>query len=100
MSRMYNQEEKRDYVDRFKVSGKSKTEYARNNGIPEATFRAWLKEEQYGMFGSIDINESESQLKSRDAVKPIIFCDENIRVELREGYNKEYLKQIIEVIAK
>lgn len=100
MSRNYNEEEKRDYLDGFKVSGKSKTEYARENGIPEATFRAWVKEEQYGAFGSIDINEPVSQPRLRESVKPIIFCDTNIRIELREGYNKEYLKQIIEVIAK
>ena len=35
MSRNYSEEEKREYLDRFKVSGKSKTIYARENGIPE-----------------------------------------------------------------
>ena len=39
---------------------KVKTTYARENGIPEATFRAWVKEEQYGMFGAIEINQQES----------------------------------------
>ena len=35
MARNYSEEEKREYLDRFKVSGKSKTIYARENGIPE-----------------------------------------------------------------
>ena len=35
MARNYSKEEKREYLDRFKVSGKSKTIYARENGIPE-----------------------------------------------------------------
>ena len=28
--------------------------------MPEDTFRAWVKEEQYGMFGAIEINQQES----------------------------------------
>ena len=50
MARNYSEEEKQKLLDKYKVSGKSKTTYARENVIPEATFRAWVKEEQYGMF--------------------------------------------------
>lgn len=98
MARNYSEEEKREYLDRFKVSGKSKTIYARENGIPEATFRAWVKEEQYGMFGALEINQQE-QMTQKQLVKSIIFCNENIRIELKEGYDKEYLKRIVEVIS-
>ena len=98
MARNYSEEEKREYLDRFKVSGKSKTRYARENGIPEATFRAWVKEQQYGMFGAVEINHQE-QTSQRQLVKSIIFCNENIRIELKEGYDKEYLKRIVEVIS-
>ena len=59
MARNYSEEEKREYLDRYKVSGQSKTTYARENGIPEATFRTWAKEEQYGMFGALEINQQE-----------------------------------------
>ena len=93
MARNYSEEEKREYLDRFKVSGKSKTIYARENGIPEATFRAWVKEEQYGMFGAVEINQQEQALQ-KQLVKSIIFCNENIRIELKEGYDKEYLKRM------
>ena len=59
MSEYQSEEEKREYLDRYKVSGQSKTTYARENEIPEATFRAWVKEEQYGMFGALEINQQE-----------------------------------------
>ena len=52
MARNYSEEEKQKYLDKYKVSGKSKTTYARENRIQEATFRAWIKEEQYAMFGA------------------------------------------------
>ena len=98
MARNYSEKEKIEYLDRFKVSGKSKTIYARENGIPEATFRAWIKEQQYGMFGAVEINQQE-QASQKQLVKSIIFCNENIRIELKEGYDKEYLKRIVEVIS-
>ena len=77
MARNYSEKEKREYLDRFKVSGKSKTIYARENGIPEATFRAWIKEQQYGMFGAIEINQQES-ISQKTIVKSTIFCNDNI----------------------
>ena len=40
MSKVYEEEEKRMYLDAFNVSGKTKTAFARENNIPEATFRA------------------------------------------------------------
>ena len=99
MARNYSEEEKQKLLDKYKVSGKSKTTYARENGIPEATFRAWVKEEQYGMFGAIEINQQES-ISQKALVKSTIFCNDNIRIELKEGYNKEYLRKIIEVISQ
>lgn len=97
MARTYSEEEKRLHLDKYKVSGKCKTEYARENDIPEATFRAWIKEENYADFGILEMNTSEPR-KVTKLVKPIIFANENIRIELREGYDKEFLKKIIEVL--
>ena len=97
MARIYSDEEKRLHLDGYKVSGKSKTEYARENNIPEATFRAWIKEENYSDFGILEtsIREPEKIIKIE---KPIIFANENIRIELREGFDKNFLKRIIEVL--
>lgn len=97
MARTYSEEEKRLHLDKYKVSGKCKTEYARENDIPEATFRAWIKEENYANFGILEMNTSEPG-KVTKLVRPTIFANENIRIELREGYDKEFLKKIIEVL--
>ena len=77
MARNYSEEEKQKLLVKYKVSGKSKTTYARENGIPEATFRAWVKEEQYGMFGAIEINQQEL-ISQKTIVKSTIFCNDNI----------------------
>lgn len=97
MSRIYSSEEKRLHLDQYKVSGKCKTEYARENGIPEATFRAWIKEENYSDFGILDAGTNETENVPK-ITRPIIFTNENIRIELREGFDKEFLKRIIEVL--
>ena len=98
MGRMYSDEEKRLHLDQYKVSGKSKTEYARDNDIPEATFRAWVKEENYFDFGMIETETNEEGKIVTKIVRPIIFANENIRIELREGYDKVFLRRIIEVL--
>lgn len=97
MARIYSDEEKRSHLDQYKVSGKCKTEYARENDIPEATFRAWIKEENLLSYGILDVgnNDPASIVK---APKPTIFANETIRIELREGYDKEFLRRIIEVL--
>ena len=94
--RNYSEEEKRLHLDRYKVSGKSKTEYARANDIPEATFRAWVKDEIYSNYGLLETATDENAITK--VIKPIIFVNENIRIELRDGYDKEFLKKIVEVL--
>ena len=97
MGRVYSEEEKRLHLDQYKVSGMLKAEYARENDIPETTFRGWVKEENEADFGTVEINGSESEKAVRIA-KPTIFTNETIRIELREGFDKEFLKRIIEVL--
>ena len=96
MSKIYEEEEKRMYLDAFSVSGKSKTAFARENNIPEATFRAWIKEDEYLTFGAIQLNNSEQPMKSRK--QSTIFSCENIRIELREGFDRIFLRKIVEVL--
>ena len=99
MSRNYSEEEKMQHLDQYKVSGKSKTEYARLNDIPEATFRAWVKEEAYSKYGILEETaNSENNSSTVKVIRPVIFANENIRIELREGFDKEFLKRIIEVL--
>ena len=86
ISRIYSEEEKRQYLDQYKVSGKSKTEYARSNDIPEATFRSWVKEEAYSIFGVLETSITENDGASGKVVKPIIFASENIRNKIYENH--------------
>ena len=97
MARVYSDEEKRIHLDQYKVSGKCKIEYARENDIPEATFRAWIKEENYSDFGILETNSSETERVTK-IVRSTIFANETIRIELKEGFDKEFLKRIIEVL--
>ena len=71
MSKAY-EEEKRMYLDAFNVSGKTKTAFARENNIPETTFRAWIKEDEYLTFGAIQLNNN-SQANIRN-IKIICKC--------------------------
>ena len=50
-------------MDKYKVSGKCKTKYARENDIPEATFRAWVKEENISDFGMLEMNTRKRSTK-------------------------------------
>ena len=97
MARIYSEEEKRLHLDKYEVSGKSKTEYARENNIPEATFRAWIKEDAYANYGMIDVEEKNVGREIK-FVKPIIFTNETMRIELKPGYDKDFLRKIIEVL--
>lgn len=98
MSKIYSEEEKRTHLDQYKVSGKTKTEYARDNSIAEATFRTWVKEEKLATYGLLEPEVSEEIQTQKIVVKPTIFANENIRIELREGYDKEFLRRIVEVL--
>ena len=102
--RRYSQEEKSAYIEEFKSSGMNKTKFAREKGIPEATFRTWLKLENLKTFGEIDLNKSTCiytnpmfKLNPLDG-KTIVFKQNNISLELKEGYNKQLLKKIVEVL--
>ena len=99
MSRNYSEEEKQEYLDQYRVSGKNQRVYAMENQIPEATFRAWVKEEQCKMYGTIDLSSNKDN-QVKPIAKPIIFCNENIRIELKEGFDREYLQRVVEVISK
>ena len=100
MSKIYSEEEKQAYLGSFKVSGKSKTAYARENNIPEATFRAWIKDEYCQLFGAIDINPivTQTQNSKKENKQSTIFSCNNIRIELKEGFDKQFFKRIVEVL--
>ncbi len=79
MARNYSEEEKaKKLLDKYKVSGKSKTTYARENGIPEATFRAWVKRRTIWNVWSNRNKPARINITKKTIVKSTIFCNDNI----------------------
>ncbi len=95
MSRTYSEEEKMEYVERYKSSGENIERFALENGIPGTTFRDWLKNDEELKFGEINIMP---KLPNKTKANVTIFSSEKIRIELKEGFDKEFLKQIMEVM--
>lgn len=95
--RKYSEEEKASYVEEFSRCDVSKASFAKEHGIPESTFRGWLKADEDISFGRIEIEPLNTGVSVYDK-DTIVFINENIKIELKENFNKELLKQIVEVI--
>ena len=95
--RTYEKKEKQAYVEDFKNSGETIGRYALEHGIPETTLRGWIKEDKELAFGAIEIKPSSIPLP-RITKSATVFATENIRIELKENYNKELLRKIVEVL--
>lgn len=95
--RTYEKEEKQAYVEDFKKSGERLGRYALEKGIPETTLRGWLKEDADLTFGAIEIKPTTPPLP-RVAKSATVFATENIRIELKENFDKELLKKVVEVL--
>ena len=53
------------HLDQYRASGKSKTEYAREHSIPEATFRAWVKDDMIATYGMLDFDFNEPAVENK-----------------------------------
>ena len=70
-------------------------QYAQQNGITENNLRQWLEEDKDATFGKLSMDTMALQFNIE---KTIVFKNKNINIELREGFDKQYLKQIVEVL--
>lgn len=95
--RVYSEEEKIAYVEEFKKSELGSTTFAREIGVPESTLRTWVREDRNLSFGAIDLQPSNN-MNQKNIKKGTIFASENIRIELKEGFDKKFLLKIIEVL--
>lgn len=96
-TRNYEKEERIAYVEEVKTSGETVQGYCQKRGIPETTLRGWLKEDRNMSFGSIEITTTPLPLP-KSIKAPTVFVAENIRIELKEGFNKQFLRNIVEVL--
>ena len=98
MIRTYSEEEKVRYVEEFKERDISQSQFCREKDIAPTTFRDWLRQDKAVTFGEINL-KSHEEVKPQEPVKrPMIFSGDNIRIELREGFNKDFLRSIVEVM--
>ena len=97
MSRIYSEEEKMAYVEDFKNSGLSKVQYSKKTGIPKTTLLEWLKKEEEFGFGEININPKNKDIP-KVIQKQVVFANETIRIELKEGFDKEFVLKIVQVL--
>ena len=97
MATKYSDLDKMRYLDMYKESGLSIRKFAEDNGIPESTFSGWLKEEDEFGFGEISI-KPKSQEIPKQVKKTAVFANETVRIELKEGFNKDFVLKIVEVL--
>ncbi len=95
--RTYEKEEKQAYVEDFKNSGETVGRYALEKGIPETTLRGWIKEDKELSFGAIEIKPSNTVIP-KSTKNTMVFVNESIRIELKENFDKEFLRKIVEVM--
>ena len=100
MARVYSDEEKEEYLVEYHESGKSKSEFPREKGIPTTTFRRWIDNENRSTYGMIDLNklDKEKQPVMSNVLKPTVFASSKIKIELQEGYDKNLLRSVVEVL--
>ena len=96
--KVYSIEEKRSYVTDFKASGQTIAKFCRDRNIPETTLRDWIKLDKYETFGAISLTEPSNETQKPIIKQSMIFVDPNIRIELKEGFDKQFFKKIVEVL--
>ena len=99
MARVYSDEEKEEYLAEYHESGKSKSEFSREKDIP-TTFRRWIDNENRSTYGMIYLNKlnKEKQPVMSNILKPTVFVSSKIKIELQEGYDKNLLRSVVEVL--
>ena len=99
---------KNAYVEGFKKSHLTLTEYCRMMKLKIEDMKNWLKEykepELFGKINLADLMEKdtkESSPKVETSISsPLKFETSNIKIELKEGYDKKLLKDFIEMVTR
>ena len=93
----YTKQEKEIILTEYKESGKSISEFSRVKNIPTTTIRGWLKTEQLQNFGEINLAGNRvAMIAPKNTV--VSFATETVKIELKEGFDKEQLRKLMEVL--
>lgn len=102
MIREYSKEEKLAYIEEFKSIGMIQTRFAREKGIHDTTFRGWVGLNKSSTFGEIDLTQPNASNLSQELeetkVETIVFANKDIRIELKEGFHKQFLRKIVDLL--
>ena len=93
-----SREERQRLVNAWKASGKSVTQFSRENGINHYTFRGWLKGERKPPAAGKPFVEVSLPHATPLSHKPIILWCGSYRIELERGFDRELLKTVLEVL--
>lgn len=99
MKKKYTEIEKQEYVRKLKSSGQSVEDFARNNKIGISTICRWRKKYPQEYFGKLELNNSETKIEVQEKTYDIVFATDNIELYLKEGYDKNILRNIVEVLS-
>lgn len=93
--RKYTDKEKERYLEEYQNLDLTPGQYAREKGIPPSTFKGWLSKETDIRFGEI---QTEDNGRATTVRANKVFITDTIRVELKYGYNKDFLRSVVEVL--
>lgn len=100
----YSEKDKKRWMEEFKNSGKSAQAYAKEVGIPAETMRYWLKKEMNknytNSFGAIKLVDNADDIgNAGNNETQIKYIGSKIKIVLEKGFDRDYLKQIVEVLS-
>ena len=99
IQRVYTQEERVAYVEELKSSGMSLTEFSKLKNIPSSTLNGWMRLDRALAFGEIDLKPQLQVVPPAPLIKKtMVFAKDDIRIELKEGFDKEFLRNIVEIM--
>ncbi len=93
MRTSYTEEEKEEYIEMFRNSGESLTDFCKEHQIPNSTFRGWLKIDEEHGFGVISVTSKSIPKKTI-----VSFSTDTIRIELKENFDKDMFRKVVEVL--
>ena len=99
MVKEYSEAEKIKYVQGFQKCTLTIRDYADKMVIDADELKKWLKEyKELPAFGVIDLSTPLVQENIEGRTNGMKFENDKIKIELKDGYEKEQLLKLIEVI--